>query len=68
MVMYHCLLRNDKVLLLDIGNESSKTPQVLERKLNPSEHEDKEHSVLSDLAFSTGDKFMAIWTGSWMHE
>ncbi|GLJ14005.1 hypothetical protein SUGI_0223880 [Cryptomeria japonica] len=68
MEMYHCLLRNGKVLLLDIGHESSKPPQVLERKLNPSEQEHKKHSGLSDLAFSSGDKFRAIWTGSWMHE
>ncbi|GLJ37098.1 hypothetical protein SUGI_0751860 [Cryptomeria japonica] len=67
MEMFLCLLRNDKVLLLDIGHQSSKPPQVLERKLNRSEQEDKEHFGLSDLAFSSGDKFRAIWTGSWMH-
>ncbi|XP_057833353.2 uncharacterized protein LOC131044117 isoform X2 [Cryptomeria japonica] len=55
--------RNGKVLLFDIGYESSKPSQVLERKLNPSEQEDMEHFGLSDLAFSSGDKFRLLACG-----
>ncbi|KAH9302172.1 hypothetical protein KI387_013755, partial [Taxus chinensis] len=49
--------RNGKVLLFDIGYESSKPSQVLERKLNPSMQENMEHFGLTDLAFSCRDKF-----------